>query len=126
MGGRSGGAAITGGGQVGGTVYGRRPSNWNNYPRQFDRNVYQRNIYSTHRFHWNTYNRPSGWYYRRWGYGQIFPSIFWGRNYWIDDYWMFDLLIPPYGYVWVRYGDDALLINRRTGMVLQVRYGVFY
>jgi Ni/Co efflux regulator RcnB len=39
---------------------------------------------------------------------------------------MFGLLIPPYGYVWVRYGDDALLVDTRTGMVLQVRYGVFY
>ncbi|MGZ5933755.1 MAG: RcnB family protein [Rhizomicrobium sp.] len=122
----AGGAAVLGGGKPAATVYGTRPPNWNNYPRQFDRQVYQRNITASRRYHWHSYNRPSGWYYQRWVFGQIFPSIFWARDYWITDYWMFDLPIPPYGYVWVRYGDDALLINRRTGTVLQVVYGVFY
>jgi len=125
-GGRSGGAAITGGGQTGGTVFGTRPPNWNRYPRQFDTNVYQRNYSATRHFHWRNYNRPNGWYYQRWGFGQIFPRIFWVHDYWLSDYWMFDLPIPPYGYVWVRYGDDAVLINRRTGRILQVVYGVFY
>jgi Ni/Co efflux regulator RcnB len=124
--GHAGGAAVLGGRQPATTVFGRRPPNWNNYPRQFDRQVYQRNITASRRYHWHSYNRPHGWYYQRWVFGQIFPSIFWARDYWITDYWMFDLPIPPYGYVWVRYGDDALLINRRTGTVLQVVYGVFY
>ncbi len=124
--GHAGGAAVLGGGKPATTVFGKRPPNWNNYPRQFDRQVYQRNITASRRYHWHSYNRPSGWYYQRWVFGQIFPSIFWARDYWITDYWMFDLPIPPYGYVWVRYGDDAVLINRRTGTVLQVIYGVFY
>jgi Ni/Co efflux regulator RcnB len=126
MGGRSGGAAITGGARTGGTAFGTRPSNWNRYPRQFDTNVYQRNYSASRQFHWRSYNRPNGWYYQRWGFGQIFPRIFWAQNYWLSDYWMFDLPIPPYGYVWVRYGDDAVLINRRSGRILQVVYGVFY
>lgn len=121
----TGGAAVTGGGGQGGAVFGTRPSNWNRYPRQFDRNVYQRNITAPRSYHWQNYNRPSGWYYQRWSYGQIFPRIFWAQDYWLTDYWMFDLPIPPYGYVWVRYGDDAVLINRRTGEVLQVEYGLF-
>ena len=33
---------------------------------------------------------------------------------------------PPYGYVWVRYGDDALLVDVDTGEILRVVYGVFY
>ena len=33
---------------------------------------------------------------------------------------------PPPDAVWVRYGDDALLIDRYTGEVIQVEYGVFY
>ncbi len=114
---RSGGAAISGGGQVSGTVFGTRPSNWNRYPRQFDTNVYQRNSSAARHFHWRSYNRPNGWYYQRWGFGQIFPRIFWARDFWLSDYWMFDLPIPPYGYVWVRYGDDAVMINRRTGRI---------
>jgi Ni/Co efflux regulator RcnB len=131
-----GGTATTGAFNQGGAAMGTnrpaasstfhaRPSNWNNYPRQFDRNVYQRNVTAPRSYHWQSYNRPSGWYYQRWVYGQIFPRIFWGRDYWLNDYWMFDLPIPPYGYVWVRYGDDAVLINRRTGEVLQVEYGLF-
>ena len=115
----------TGGVHVGITVFGTRPSNWNRYPRQFDTNVYQRNYSAPRQYHWRNYNRPGGWYYQRWAFGQIFPRMFWARDYWISDYWMFDLPIPPYGYVWVRYGDDALLINRRNGRVLQVVYGIF-
>lgn len=125
-GGRTGTAALTGGRASGRTAFGTRPSNWNQYPRQFNATVYQRNITAPRQFHWQTYDRPSGWYYQRWGYGQIFPSNFWVQDYWLNDYWMFDLTIPPYGYVWVRYGDDAVLIDRRTGRILQVNYRVFY
>jgi Ni/Co efflux regulator RcnB len=56
----------------------------------------------------------------------VLPTIFWRRNYWISDYWMFGLMNPPYGYVWVRYGEDALLVNVQTGRILQVVYSVFY
>jgi Ni/Co efflux regulator RcnB len=30
------------------------------------------------------------------------------------------------GTVWVRYGDDALLIDQYTGEVIQVAYGIFW
>ena len=33
---------------------------------------------------------------------------------------------PPPGTVWVRYGNDALLIDRYSGEVIQVVYGIFY
>lgn len=113
------------GGHAGGTVFGTRPRNWNQFPRTFDRGAYQRNITAPRRYRWQTYNRPHGWYYRRWTFGQVLPSIFWANDYWLNDYWRFGLPIPPYGYVWVRYGDDALLVNTRTGQVLQVVYGLF-
>ena len=116
-------AGATGG--VQGTPFGTRPSNWNRYPRTFNQGSYRRNITSPRHYRWNSYNRPSGWFYQRWVFGQIFPRIFWAQNYWLTDYWMFDLPIPPYGYVWVRYGNDALLVNKRTGQVLQVVYDLF-
>jgi len=124
-GGHGAGGAATGGDHGRATVFGTRPPNWSNYPRTFDRGTYQRNRSATRRFHWQSYNQPSGYYYRRWVFGQIFPRIFWAQDYWLTDYWMFDLPVPPYGYVWVRYGDDALLIDKRTGVVLQVVYGLF-
>jgi Ni/Co efflux regulator RcnB len=52
--------------------------------------------------------------------------MFWGRDYWLMDYWLYSLSPPPYGYVWVRYGDDALLIDQGTGEIAEVIYGVFY
>ncbi len=70
--------------------------------------------------------RPKGWYQHRWISGDILPSLFWTRSYWITDFWLFGLPIPPIGYVWVRYGSDALLVQIRTGLILQVIYGVYY
>lgn len=106
-----------------------RNPNWNRNqqrPRNFDRRAYQRNVYAQHRFRGGFYRKPPGWYYRRWSYGQILPFAFFASNYWLNDYYAYDLPIPPYGYEWVRYGDDAILVDVRTGMILQVMYGVFY
>jgi Ni/Co efflux regulator RcnB len=33
---------------------------------------------------------------------------------------------PPYGYRWVRYGPDALLVNICDGRILDVIYDAFY
>ena len=106
--------------------FGTRPSNWNNRPRNFDRGSYQRNATASARFHYGSYNAPRGYHYQRWSYGEYLPSMYWARDYWLTSWWLFDLAIPPYGYEWVRYGDDALLVNVYTGQILQVDYGVFY
>ncbi|MBU6445112.1 MAG: RcnB family protein [Alphaproteobacteria bacterium] len=104
---------------------GHRPADVNRYRRNFDRNQWQRNYRAERRFHWGSYHRPTGWFYRRWAFGMILPSLFWTRDYWINSYWSYDLPAPPYGYVWVRYGDDALLVDVETGYILRVIYGVF-
>jgi Ni/Co efflux regulator RcnB len=106
--------------------FGQRPSNWNERPRDFSRRDYQFNATATDRFHWGSYDRPDGWYYRRWGFGEYLPGAFWARDYWLTSWWLFDLAIPPYGFEWVRYGDDALLVNVYTGQILEVEYDVFY
>jgi len=33
---------------------------------------------------------------------------------------------PPYGYQWVRYGPDLLLVQLNTGRVVDVVYGAVY
>lgn len=107
----------------------RHNQNWNRnreWPRQFDRRAYQRNTWAHRKYHRGAYHRPHGWYYRRWSYGQILPFIFFSQNYWLNDWYDYGLPVPPYGYEWVRYGDDAILVDVRTGMILQVMYGVFY
>lgn len=104
---------------------GVRPPEWNRY-RSFDVRPFQRNFRAERRYRWRPYVRPSGWYYRRWVFGEIFPRPFWIRTYWILDYWRFGLMNPPYGYVWVRYGTDAVLIDVSSGRILRVVYSVFF
>ncbi|MDR3511894.1 MAG: RcnB family protein [Caulobacteraceae bacterium] len=91
-----------------------------------DRRGFGNDFRSSRRFHPGPYHRPQGWYQHSWRHGEILPPLFWGEDYWLMDYWMFSLSPPPYGYVWVRYGDDALLIDRATGEIVEVIYGVFY
>lgn len=105
---------------------GAQPPRWNEFRRTFNMRLYQNNLRSPQRYHYRPYIRPHGWYYRHWVFGQLFPPIFWTRDYWIVDYWIFGLIDPPYGYVWVRYDGDAILVNVQTGVILRVVYGVFY
>jgi Ni/Co efflux regulator RcnB len=91
-----------------------------------DRRGFGQNYQAGRRFSIGAYNRPDGWYSHRWRTGEILPRLFWSRDYWLLDYWLYSLSPPPYGYVWVRDGADALLINQYTGEVVEVVYGAFY
>ena len=105
---------------------GHRPPQWDQYHNNFDPHPYEGNRYAERRYNWHPYQPPNGWYYQQWVYGEIFPPPFWTQNYWINDYWDFGLQDPPYGYVWVRNGPDALLIAVDNGQILSVVYGLFY
>jgi Ni/Co efflux regulator RcnB len=72
------------------------------------------------------YSYPSGWSYRRWDSGQALPLLFLSSRFFFNDYGRYGLGPPPPHYVWVRYGPDLLLVNRRTGRIRQVIYGAFY
>lgn len=97
----------------------RGGADWSRYHRSFN---------APRRFHFRggVYHRPPGFSYRRWSFGDFLPSLYWGSSYWINDFGYYDLMPPPAGTVWVRYGDDAVLIDRFTGEVIQVEYSVFY
>ncbi len=107
-----------------------RGGNWNNNrgPRRDHSGFrdYHRAYNAPRRYRVAPYRRPSGWYARRWTFGEFLPAAFWAASYWLNDFNRYDLPPPPYGTVWVRYGDDALLIDRDTGEVISVRYGMFY
>lgn len=92
-----------------------------------------------HRYNWYSYrNRygslfrlgryydPYGWRYRRFSIGfDLWPNYYRSR-YWLNDPWHYRLP-PVYGpYRWVRYYDDALLVNIHTGHVVDVIYNVFW
>lgn len=95
-----------------------------------DRNVILKvraNITAPHKFHFaRAYVRPQGWYAHRWVFGETLPRLFFASDFWITDYATYGLLAPWDGYEWVRYGDDALLIDVDTGEVIRVEYGLFY
>jgi Ni/Co efflux regulator RcnB len=91
-----------------------------------DVSAYHKNFDAPNHYHYGDYHGPSGYSYHRWGYGDNLPREYWAQNYWLNNYLNFGLIAPPDGYVWVRYGPDAVLIDEDTGEVVQVEYGVFY
>ena len=115
----------------GGGSYGNRPG-FNNPgyggPRRDYRNFrgYHQTFNASRRYRAPYYRRPAGWYDHRWSFGEFLPSAFWARDYWLSDYSIYDLPPPPYGAVWVRVGNDALLVDEDSGEVISVEYGVFY
>ncbi|MES2255756.1 MAG: RcnB family protein [Pseudomonadota bacterium] len=87
---------------------------------------YHQNFRAPRRFRAPSYRRPPGFYARRWSWGETLPISFWARDYWLTDFYAYDLPPPPYGAVWVRVGEDALLIDQDSGEIIEVDYGVFY
>ena len=83
------------------------------------------NVRHAKRYHWNVYVRPAGWRVHHWKFHETLPRAYFANNYWINDYASFGLMGPPEGLVWVRVGDDALLIDRDSGDILRVEYDVF-
>jgi Ni/Co efflux regulator RcnB len=70
------------------------------------------------RFHLGIYIDPFGWNRRDYDIGWRLPSRYYATRYWIADPWYYRL--PPVGgpYRWIRYHGDVLLVDLRTGRVL--------
>jgi Ni/Co efflux regulator RcnB len=66
-----------------------------------------------------------GWAYRPVTVGYRFDPVFYGQRYWIDPV-RFHLRPVGADLRWVRYGNDVLLVNVRTGRVVEVNNGFFY
>jgi len=71
------------------------------------------------------WDAPRGYAYRRVAIGHRFDPVFYDRRYWVDPY-RYHLRPAPYGQRWVRYGNDVVLINARTGRVIDINYGFFF
>ena len=74
------------------------------------------------------YYAPSDWDYgyRRFSIGVTLSAGLWDQSYWIDD--PYEYRLPPADgpYRWVRYYNDALLIDIETGEVVDTVYDIFY
>lgn len=77
-------------------------------------------------FHFGFYFDPFGWSYRPYSVGwRLWPSYY-RSSYWLNDPWMYRLppAYPPYR--WVRYHEDALLVDTWSGEVVDVIYNFFW
>jgi hypothetical protein len=110
--------------------YGRdRQSSWNRNWRNDNRYNWQgyRNNYRNY-YRAPRYSNPYGYGYgyQRFGIGIYLGSGFYGRSFWINDPWSYRLPTAPYGYRWVRYYDDVLLVDIDNGYVVDVIYSFFW
>lgn len=77
-------------------------------------------------FHLGFYYDPYGWGYQPYSIGwRLWPSYY-SSNYWINDPWMYRLPYAPPGYVWIRYWNDALLVDTWSGQVVDMIPGFFW
>jgi hypothetical protein len=74
------------------------------------------------------YYAPSGWGsgYRRFGVGFSLSSILYNQNYWIQDPYTYRLPEAYGPYRWVRYYNDALLVDLDSGRVVDTVYDIFW
>lgn len=103
--------------------------------RQWDRRWRDNNRYNWQRyrnsnrvvFQVGTYYAPYRNYsYRRVGIGGVLDSLFFGSQYWISDPWQYRLPEAYGPYRWVRYYDDALLVDTYSGQVVDVIHDFFW
>jgi hypothetical protein len=108
----------------------QRPSpqvQWNTgwrHNSRYDWQNYRRNHRSI--FHIGFYYDPFGWGYQPFDIGWRLWPAYYSNRYWINDPWMYRLPYAPPGYVWVRYWNDALLVDTWSGTVVDMIPGFFW
>lgn len=88
---------------------------WRDY-RQSNRNVYRRPAYVG----------PRGYAYRPVTPGYRFAPAYYSQRYVIADPYRYRLPAAAGPNRWVRYGNDVVLVNMRTGRVVQVHNRFFW
>jgi Ni/Co efflux regulator RcnB len=109
-----------------GNDWSRYRSDWNRHPHYWDNRRHDRHDYARYRYHMGHYHRPHGYYHHTWYRGHYLPRGWYGSSYIIHDWHPYRLYAPPYGYAWVRVGNDVLLTALATGLVLDVIYDIWY
>lgn len=102
----------------------RWDNGWRN-DRRYDWRSYRNHNGDVYRA--GRYYAPRGYYgYRSFSSGFYADSILYSQNYWIDDPYSYRLP-PAYGSMrWIRYYDDALLVDMRDGYVVDVIRNFFW
>ena len=89
-------------------------TNWRN-DRRYDWRDRRRHHRSL--FHLGLFIDPFGWDYQPFSIGYRMWPAYYGNQYWIDPA-EYGLPYPPPGAVWVRYWNDAILVDTYTGTVI--------
>jgi len=77
-------------------------------------------------FHLGFYFDPFGWGYQPYSIGwRLWPSYY-SSNYWLSDPYEYRLPYAPPGTRWIRYYNDAILVDTFTGEVVDVIYNFFW
>jgi Ni/Co efflux regulator RcnB len=77
-------------------------------------------------FHLGIYYDPFGWNYQPFSIGYRLWPNYYSSNYWINDPWQYRLPYAPPGTQWIRYYDDALLVDMYSGQVVDVIRNFFW
>ncbi|EIZ78882.1 membrane protein [Novosphingobium sp. Rr 2-17] len=88
---------------------------WRDY-RQAHRDTYRRPAYAG----------PRGYRYQPVAVGHRFDRPYLSERYWVRDYGTYRLPPPRAGHRWVRYGNDVVMVNMRTGRVVTAHNGFFW
>jgi hypothetical protein len=102
-------------------------SNWSTNWRHNDRYNW-RDYRNRHRstFHVGLYYDPFGWNYRPYQIGwRLWPSYY-SNRYLINDPYSYRLPYAPPGTTWVRYWNDAILVDTFSGEVIDVIRDFFW
>lgn len=105
----------------------RAPVNWSSHWRN-DRRYDWWNWRNRHRslFRLGLYLDPFGWGYQRYSIGWRMWPNYYHSSFWLNDPWQYRLPYAPPGYRWIRYYDDAILIDTWDGRVVDVIYNFFW
>lgn len=98
-------------------------TNWR-HNNHYDWQNYRRHHH--HHFHLGFYFDPFGWGYQPFQIGWRMWPAYYGSQYWINDPYSYRLPYAPPGYQWVRYYNDALLVDMWTGEVVDVIPNFFW
>jgi len=100
----------------------RWSTNWRNDHR-YDWRDRRRHHHSL--FHLGLFIDPFGWDYQPFSIGYRLWPAYYGNQYWIDPS-LYGLPYPPPGCVWIRYWNDAILVDTYSGTTLDVIPNFFW
>jgi Ni/Co efflux regulator RcnB len=87
--------------------------------------TYRKTVTSTKRYDAGTFTAPSGYTYKKFAVGDHVSPMLLHGNVALTDFQTYQLVPPPEGALWIRDGNDALLVDTNTGEVIQAQYDLF-